>query len=105
MFVSVDLDVQRPRHAIAPFEFDVFDDARPEPVPPAWIDQEWPAYARVLEDSLVAKSGLLEQLAPRSVRVRLSLIEAAGYGLPEVEWLRSPQQQNLAVVAMYDNED
>ena len=60
MFVAVDLNVHRPRQTIAPFELDIFDDARAETVPPAWIDRELPAYTTVFERSRVAKTGLLE---------------------------------------------
>lgn len=90
MFVAIHSNVDRRGHTVTPFEFDVLDDTRFESVTPARVDDELPAHARVLERPFVGKSRLLEQLAARSVGMRLTGIEAARNGLPEVERACSP---------------
>jgi hypothetical protein len=105
MLVTIDADIHGPGHPVSPFELDILDDPRLEAVPPAWVDYELPAHAGVTEDALIDQPGLLEQFPARGMRMALADVEAAGHRLPELERSGTLQEQDFAVVAVYDDQD
>ena len=56
-------------------------------VAPTGIDHEAAADTGICELAFVGQAGFLEELTHRSVRMRFSVIETAGNGLPEIERL------------------
>ena len=105
MLVVVHRDVHRLRQPVVPLELHVLDDPGTEPMPPARVDRELPADAAVAEPSFVPQPGLFHKFPPGRLFVGLTLVKAAGYGLPEFERLPAAQKERLAVVGGNDDED
>lgn len=105
MFIGINHDIRFPGQTISPLVFDVLHDIRGELVPPTGINGKGPAYAGESKRALVRQACFLKQLTTRGICVRFLIFEAPGDRLPEIKWAAAPQQEDVASVAVNDDEN
>ena len=104
VFFGIGCDIDSPGQAIKPLVLDIFGYAGCVLVPPARIDRKRPAGTGVDQAAFVSQAGLLGQFAACRFGMRLTGVERSGDRLPEIEGGYPPQQQNVAVVGV-DNDE
>ena len=105
MFIGIDHDIRFFGQTISPLVLDILNDAGAELVLPTRVDDERSADAGESESALVRQACFLKQLPSSSIFVRLIVFETPGDGLPKIERAAAPQQQNIASVAVDNDEN
>ncbi len=105
MFIGINHDIRFFSQTISPLVLDILNNTRGKLVPPTGIDDERSADTGESERALVRQARFLKQLTSRSICVRFIVLEASGDGLPEIERTAAPQQQDIASIAVNDDEN